>query len=109
MAGGPHPGSLPGAPCRCARPPMHIFGGSRDGIGDCVKVFVVVKQFNIVVKLCIVGKRTQMLSSLLPQKMCSGGLEELRCHRLPLLFSPPSPPVTFPDIYVYIKTPAIFV
>ena len=31
LAGGPHPGSLPGASSRCARPPMHIFGRSRNG------------------------------------------------------------------------------
>lgn len=30
MAGGSHLGSLSGAPCRCARLSMHIFGGSAD-------------------------------------------------------------------------------
>ena len=35
MAGDHHPGSLPGAPCGCARPPTHIFGGSRDGSRPC--------------------------------------------------------------------------
>ena len=34
---------------------------------------------------------------------------ELRCHYyLPLLFSPPSPPVTFPTVQMCIKTPAVF-
>ena len=31
LAGDPRPCSLPGAPSRCARPPMHIFGRSRGG------------------------------------------------------------------------------